>query len=209
MQTVKSSKIEIPSIHQVNGTRFPEELVEDIDFVNLSAGDDDHCRNAAAQIQQSVQFDSRFSSAKLRPRKKREAEVDGGGIQRVDRLIEFESEGLLSVEVSRSLDKHMGKIGIDSPVANLIGIGQSVPRNLTANAHMVELGWRRSQTRLDISEALSKRQLGKGQGEKLIPARKALDFVIALVTLYTAAKFVRGNKVHQLSKDCFAAIHPS
>lgn len=103
----------------------------------------------------------------------------------------------------------MGKIGIDSPVAHLIGMGQSVARDVAADTNMIELGGLGSQTRFDISEALAIGELRKGQSEKLIPARKALDFVIALIALHAAAKFVSGNKLHQLSKDCFSGIHPS
>ncbi len=42
VEPVESSKVEISAIHQVNGACFPDQLVEDVDFVNLAAGDDDH-----------------------------------------------------------------------------------------------------------------------------------------------------------------------
>ena len=100
VQAVKPSKIEVGPIHQVNGASFPEKLVEDIDLVNLSPSDDHHCGNAAAKIQQSMQFDGRFFAPKLRPRKKRQAEIDCGGVQRVNGLIEFDTERLVSVEVA-------------------------------------------------------------------------------------------------------------
>lgn len=74
---------------------------------------------------------------------------------------------------------------------------------------MIELGGLSSQTCFDISEALSIGQLGKGQSEKMLPARKTLDLVVALVALHAEAKLVSGRKkVHQLSKDRFARIHP-
>lgn len=209
VESVESSKIEISAIHQVNGAGFPEELVEDVDFVNLSAGDDDHGGNGAAKIEQGVQFDGRFVSAKLSPRKQRQTQVDGGSIESVDGLIELDAERFVAVKGARHSDQHMGEVGVDSPVAHLIGVGQGVARNLTANAHVIELGGLGSQTRFDVSETLAIGQLGKGHREKLIPARKALDFVAALVAPHAAAKFVRGgNKVHQLSKNRFAGIHP-
>jgi len=208
MHSVESLEIEISAIHQVNGAGFPEELVEDVDFVNLSAGDDHHGGNRAAKIEQGVQFDGRFVATELSPRKQRQAQIDRGRIQGVDGLIEFDAKRFVDVKIARHSDQRMGEVGVDSPVADLIGMGQGVARNLTANAHVVKLGGCGSKTRFDISETLSISQLGKRHGEKLIPAREALDFVVALITLHAAAKFVRGgNKVYQLSKDRFAGIH--
>jgi len=207
VQTVESFEIEISAIHQVNGAGFPEELVEDIDLVNLSAGDNHYGGNRAPKVQQCVEFDGRFVAAKLSPRKQRQTEIDRGGVQRVDSLIEFDAERFVAVETSRLLDQHLCEVGIDSPVADLVGMGQGVARNLTADAHVIELGRGSSQTRFDVSQALSVGQLSKRHAEKLIPARKAFDFVAALITLDAASKFVGGNKVHQLSKDCFGGIH--
>src|SRR5687767_6231132 len=70
MHAVESSEIEIGTVHQVNGAGFPDQLIEDVDFVDLSARDDDHGRNTAAQIEQRVKLDGRFVSSELSPRKK-------------------------------------------------------------------------------------------------------------------------------------------
>jgi len=101
VQSVESSKVEITSIHKVNGTRFPEKLVEDIDLVNLSAGDDDHGGDTATKIQQRMQFDRGFLSAKLRPGKKRQTQIDGSGVQRINGLFQFEAKGFVAVEIAR------------------------------------------------------------------------------------------------------------
>ncbi len=190
VEPVESSKVEISAIHQVNSAGFPEELVEDVDFVDLATGDDDHSGNGAAKIEQGVQFDGRFAPAELSPRKQRQAQIDGGGIERVDGLIEFDAQRLLAVKAAGRCDQHLGEVGVDSPVARLIGMGQGVARNGAANAQVIKFGALGSQTRFDVSETLSISQLGKRHGEKLLPARKALDLVVALIALDAAAKFV-------------------
>lgn len=139
VKSVEPSKIEISAIHQVNGAGFPEQLVEDVDLVNLSAGDDHHGGNRAAKIEQGVQFDGRFVATELSPRKQRQAQIDGRSIQGVDGLIEFDAERFVAVKAARHFDQRMGKVGVDSPVADLIGMGQGVARNLTANAHVISL----------------------------------------------------------------------
>jgi len=67
----------------------------------LSAGDDHNSGNAAAKIQQDVQFDRWCSAAKLGQRKSDKQEIDGGRIQRVNSLIEFEPKRLFSIKFSR------------------------------------------------------------------------------------------------------------
>src|SRR5712692_1364243 len=190
VHAVESSKIEIGTIHQINSARFPDQLVEDVDLVDLPAGDNYHRGDGAAKVQKCVQLDGRFAAAELSPRKQRQAQIDRGGIERVDGLIEFDSEGLLLVELACCFDQHMSELGIDSPIADLIGMGQGISRDPAPNAHVIELGRSCSQARFDVSETLSIGQLGKRHAEKLIPAREARDFVVAVITLHAAAKFV-------------------
>jgi hypothetical protein len=49
--------------------------------------------------------------------------------------------------------------------------------------------------------------LGEGHAKELIPTGKRFDFVMALVSLDTLTKLVRGQKVHELSKNGFPIIH--
>ena len=70
MHAVQSSKIDIGAVHQVNGSSFPDQLIEDVDLVDLSARDNDHGRNAAAQIEERMKIDGRFVSSELSPWKK-------------------------------------------------------------------------------------------------------------------------------------------
>lgn len=126
VQSVESSKIEISTIHQVNGARFPKKLVEDVDFVNLSTGHNHYGGNRAAKIEQGVKFHGRFAPAELSPRKQGQAQIDGGGIQGVDGLIEFEAEGFVAVKIPCYSDQHLSEVGVDSPIAHPIGMGQGV-----------------------------------------------------------------------------------
>ena len=57
---------------------------------------------------------------------------------------------------------------------------------------------------LDIPQAFSVSELRKGHAEKLVPAGKALDRVIAIVSCDALAKFVGRKKFHSLRKDRFS-----
>ena len=95
MNAIESRKIQVAAIHQINGSGLPDQLIEDIDFVNLAACDDDHRGNAAAQVEQRMQLDGGLASAELSPRKKRQTQIDSGRIQRIDGLSEFQAEGFV------------------------------------------------------------------------------------------------------------------
>src|SRR6266446_3283156 len=86
-------------------------------------------------------------------------------------------------------------------------MGQGIARDLAANAEMVKLALLRAQASFDIAQTLAIGELREGHTEELIPARKTLEFVVALVAFDTTSKSLGRKKVHQLCKDRFARIH--
>jgi len=149
-QAVKPSEIEIAAIHDVERTRFGNQNIEDADIVHFAVGNVNERGNVAAHIQQRVEFDGAFVAAEVSPRKQRQAQVDGGGIERVDRLVQFQSELVLTIQFPCPGDQHMSEVGKDSPVAGFVGVGQGAARHRSANAHVVELARDGSQTGFDI-----------------------------------------------------------
>jgi hypothetical protein len=101
----------------------------------------------------------------------------------------------------------LGEVANDAPVARLVGIGQRRAGDTTTKAHVIELGSLSSQAGFDIAQTFAVGELGKGQAEKLIAARKTLDVAIALITIDTDLKFVAWEKVHELRKDSSSGIH--
>src|SRR5213078_382953 len=82
------------------------------------------------------------------------------------------------------------QIGVDPPVAVLVGVGQRVARNLSPETHMIELGLLSAKTSFDIAEAFAIGELSKSQTEELIPAGEIFDVAIALVALDANLKLV-------------------
>src|SRR5680860_1323350 len=90
-------EVDIASVHDVEGARFGHQQVEDIDLVPLAVAAVDETRNIAPQVEQCMQLDRRLGDAERRPRKHRQAQVDGRCIQRIDCLAEFDAEGLVDI----------------------------------------------------------------------------------------------------------------
>ena len=68
MQTVETGKVKIAAIHDVEGSGFGQEQIQDVDVMELAVGNMDECRDMGAEIQQSMQLDRRFGFAEMSPR---------------------------------------------------------------------------------------------------------------------------------------------
>ena len=98
MQLVKSGEIQIAAIHQVIRTGFDHQIVEDIDLVGLAVGDVNEAGDRAAQVEQRVQFDGRLCGSKRCPRIHRQTQIDGGGVEGIDRRIEIHTKRLAGIQ---------------------------------------------------------------------------------------------------------------
>src|SRR6266446_5797526 len=67
-------------------------------------------------------------------RKKRHAQIDGRRVQGIYGLGQFHSERFVAVEVASGSNQDLGEIGVDPPVAVLVGVCQGVARNLSSEA---------------------------------------------------------------------------
>ena len=74
---------------------------------------------------------------------------------------------------------------------------------------MVELGLHRAQACFDIAQAFAIGQLRERQTKKLIPARKAAQFMVTVITSHTFSEFVDWKLIHQLCEDGPAKVHAS
>ena len=80
MYCMKSGKVDITPVRDVDGSCLDDKLIEDVHFVNLAMGDDYYCRYASSQIQECVELDRSFVLPELCPRKERKTEIDHGRV---------------------------------------------------------------------------------------------------------------------------------
>jgi len=161
----------------------------------------------AAQIQKCMKLDRSFAFPEFRPGEKRQIQIDSGRIQGVHCLIQFDAEGISGVKLSGFYYEYVGEIGVNPPIPILVGMGESVAGNLSPNAQVVQFGLSGPKAGLNISQAFSVGELSEGHTKELIPAGKAYDVAIAVVSIDAFLKLVCGDKIHQLGKDGFPGIH--
>ena len=93
--------------------------------------------------------------------------------QRVETLIEIHADRIAGVQRPRDANQDLGEIGIDPPVARLVGVGQGGARDVAAESHVVELGAKRTQARFDIAQAFAVGQLGRTPSRGTDPSRRS------------------------------------
>ena len=151
--------------------------------MQLAVGDVDEGRDVAAQVDQRVQFDRRLGRPEGCPRKQRQTQIDGRGIERVDGVLEVHAEGFVEVEPARDANQVLRELGVDAPVARFVGVGQRAARHRSANPKVIELGRLRTQAGLDVAQTLAIGELRERHAAKLIGATEIAHATIAAVAL--------------------------
>jgi hypothetical protein len=204
---VGTGKIQIAAIHDIDSFQLDNQLVEDIDIVDFARSNDDYGGNVAMQIQKGMEFYRTLAFPKFGPGEKSQTEVDGGRVQGIDGLIQFDAEGISGIKFSGFCDEDLREIGVNQPIPVLIGVGKGIAGNLPPDAQVIKSELDCPQTYLDVPQAFPVGALSEGHAEVLVPAREADHLVIAVVPIHAFAELVSGNKVHQLGKDRFSGIH--
>jgi len=149
---VETGKIEVASIHDVESTRLENEIVEPVHLVNVSGRDVNHAGNRSAQIEQGVDLDRRLGRAKARPRKHAQAEIDRGGVEGVNGLVQLHAEGIARVKTPGFADEMPGQIGVHLPGPMFVGVGQRAARHRAANPQVIKLRGARAQADFDVAQ---------------------------------------------------------
>lgn len=132
MQAVQLIEVDVAPIHDVEGAGLRHQHVEDVDLVPLAVADVDEARDVASEIEQRMHPDGGLGRAKRRPRKHRQAQVDGRGVQGIDGIGQIDAKGLVGIKPAGDADQVLREVGMDAPVAHDVGVRQRVPPALSA-----------------------------------------------------------------------------
>lgn len=206
-QSLETWEVERDPVHDRKGPCLREQEVKDVDIVQLAIGDVDKAGDGSAQVKQGMQLDGGLGGAKCGLGQHRQTQVDGRGIKGINGVRQFQAQGLGAVGLSRLGNQALGEVGIDAPVAPLVGIRQCRPAHRFAKAHAGELRGLGRETSFAVAQAFPVGELGKSHATKLLGATQCADAVVATVTRDQSGKGGPGQKVHQLSEQRLAMIH--
>ena len=115
-QGKQALEIEVSAVHDVAGAGLGEEEVEDVDIVQFAVGEMDKGGDIAAQVQQGMQFDGGFGLAEARPGEHGQTQVDGGGVEGIDGIIQFQPQVVVGIQGSGQANQGLGEVGVEAPV---------------------------------------------------------------------------------------------
>src|SRR3990167_7412227 len=219
VQTVQPGEVHVGLVHHVKRANLDVALlaqeIEHVDIVHQAIADVNETGDRTSQVQQGVQLDSRFGGTKRSPRKKAQAQVDGGRVQRVNRRphqrLQLCTGRVVGVQRSGDTNQVMRQIGKDLPGAYSIGVGQRVARDgLAAKSEVIEMLALRPQIDLDVAQGFASCELGKGQAQELIQTSEVFDFVLGAANLDHASKGLQRQVSHNLRKNELTRmnVHP-
>ena len=76
MQAVETGEVEIAAIHDVEGSGFGQEQVQDVEVMELAVGNVNECRDMTAEIEQRMKLDRRFGFTEMGPWEQRQAKIN-------------------------------------------------------------------------------------------------------------------------------------
>jgi len=151
----------------------------------------DKCGQIAPQIEEGVSLHRRLVLPKVCPGEDRQAQIDGRGVERVERTIKtFEKRIIIVIQRTCTFDECLCKGFVHSPIALLVGVVQSGELDTCCEAEVIQLFRMSVDAEDDAARTFSKRELPKTEAEKLLPARKGFHGMISLVHVDAFLKII-------------------
>jgi len=76
-----------------------------------------------------------------RPGEKREAEIDRCRVEGINGLVQLQPQVFVAIKDPGPVDQDSGKIGVDAPIAVLVGVGQGASGDSAPEAAVIEPSW--------------------------------------------------------------------
>src|SRR5271155_5392356 len=148
-------EIDVAAIHNIESPGFGNDLIKDVHVMHFAVGNADKRGNIAVQVQQRVHFDGGLVGAESSPGEQRETQVNRGGIQGVQALIQIGPDGVVGIEGACGMDQHLSKVGKDAPVVRLVRVRQGRAGHPAAKTNVVELVTHRLQASFNVAQTLA------------------------------------------------------
>ena len=206
MKAMQSPEIDISAIHDGDASRLVSDVVEDVYIVDAPVRDAYEYRNRAPQVDHRVQLDRCFGFPEMSPGEYGQAKIDSRGIQGINHLLDVQTVGVAEIEASRPANENLSQIGVDAPVAILVGVSQVGARDIAAKSHRIKVS-ASVQARFDVAQTLPECHLSESHRQELIPRRKTSALPRHRVALDAPCQFLGVEDVHDLRKNRSTKIH--
>jgi len=182
----------------------------DCHIVHLAGGDDAKARQVAVVIEQQVQLDGTFGGAKLGPIVHLQTQVDHGGIQAHQFVLEAEllrplrpRQRQLGLKACEQQVKHI-LIQLPGPMLVHVREGRAGQR---FNPQMRQLALAAPQSLFDLPQAVGTSQLAEQHRHELLPAAHSPRMPFGVELAHFALKVHARNKLDNLTEQAAKSVH--
>ena len=123
-KNIEPFEVQVTAIHDVEGSRFGDQDVKDINVMKCPLGDFDKRGDVAPKVQESMHFDGGFMLSERCPREKRQTKVNGRGIQGVGGFFEFDAKVFIRVKGAGLRNQDLAEVGVHPPVPFFVRLGK-------------------------------------------------------------------------------------
>ena len=204
---IHALEIHVAAIHHVECTGLEKQIVEPAHVVLAGDRDEDAGWDWPPQIDLRVHLDPGFGCSEIRPWKECQGEIDGRGVQSVNRVLDIEPEVLPGVERTGFAHEGLGQILPEPPVALFVGIGQSRFGQRLPEAQMVAGMRPRIEAIDNIPQSFPPRELGKRHADELLATTEMPHAGLGIVALHQAVERLSVDQIEKLGQYKSAGIH--
>src|SRR6476660_4776800 len=95
-----------------------------MNVVDFGVSDVDKDGNRAVNFHQCVKLDGSLGTLVDSPGENPQTQIDGGSVQSIHGRLQIQSKIGVRIQRSSDVDQGTSKVGVDSPIAPLVGVGQ-------------------------------------------------------------------------------------
>ena len=203
---VQAFEIHGAAIQHGASPRLEDKFVEPANVVRAGVGDVNTGGNRTAQIDWGVPLDSGFGAAEVGPRKPCERKIEGRGVQRLDRVFQLQTEVFSGRERPGFAPEVFRQVLPQTPVALLVGLGQSRFGHRCAKAQVIKRLRFCVQTGSHVAPSLAPSQWRKSQADELLATAERPDPRPGIVAFHQTGKRLAIDQIQNLRKNVTAGI---
>ena len=200
-------KVTVAPVHSDDAASGKGEMASGDDIGSLAISDHGEVRQIAVVVQQQVKLNGTFGLTEISPGKQAEAEVDGGGIEAEQLVLEAKSLLFTGTLTTAKVSQMKESILIELPGTVGIGIGKRASGGGSTQSQVTELAAGDGKPVADLPQALGLGELTEEHGDILVPGGEALGVALCPTLVDKAQKGNPGDDLKYLAEQTCGKLH--
>ena len=206
MDGEQTGEVKVAPVEDITSQGFVNDDIHELGVVNFGRGDSVEYRYFGDDVNLGVDFDAGLCAAEVRPKEKRHAEVNRGGVNSIKPSVQLKFPRETSF--LRKGDHIRSELFEDTRVANHVRLGYGVPagRCLT-ETEMVRSSSMGGGYIGEFPETSAANQLPEHESEQMVPVGESPFLRLVVVFRHDSSELPLRQKQCDLSEDIQSDVH--